>query len=103
MLSYSLSQDAFIWKLWGPLSEHYLIVIFSILHESISVGDIFSPALYILIASSNVNSSSTHISEVRILLDDKFLDVLAIQETTLDSSNRDSEFYIPGFDWVRRQ
>ena len=55
------------------------------------------------IASLNVNSSSTHISEVRILLDDKFLDVLAIQETTLDSSNRDSEFYIPGFDWVRRQ
>ena len=49
-----------------------------------------------------VNSLSAHIDEVRILLDDKFLDVLAIQETKLNNSHRDSEFYIPGFDLVRR-
>ena len=36
------------------------------------------------------------------MLDDKFLDVLAIQETKLNNSHRDSEFYIPGFDLVRR-
>ena len=51
----------------------------------------------------NVNSLSAHIDEVRILLDDKFLGVLAIQETKLNNSNRDSEFYIPGFDLVRRE
>ena len=54
------------------------------------------------IASLNVNSLSAHIDEVRILLDDKFLDVLAIQETKLNNSQRDFEFYIPGFDLVRR-
>ena len=45
---------------------------------------------------------STHIDEVRILLDDKFLDLLAVQETKLNSSHRGSEFYFPGFDLVRR-
>ena len=54
------------------------------------------------IASLNVNSLSAHIYEVIILLDDKFLDVLAIHETKLNNSQRDSEFYIPGFDLVRR-
>ena len=28
--------------------------------------------------------------------------MLAIQETKLNNSDRDSEFYIPGFDLVRR-
>ena len=36
------------------------------------------------------------------MLDDKFLDVLAIQETKLINSNSDSEFFIPGFDLIRR-
>ena len=48
------------------------------------------------------NSLSAHIHEVRSLLDYKFLDVLAIQETKLNNSHRDSKFYIPGFDLVRR-
>ena len=52
------------------------------------------------IAYLKVNSLSAHIDEVRILLDDKFLGVLAIQETKLNNSNRDSEFYIPGFDLI---
>ena len=29
--------------------------------------------------------------------------MLAIQETKLNNSNRDSEFYIPGFELVRRE
>lgn len=33
------------------------------------------------IAASNVNSFSAYIDEIRILLDDKFLDELAVQET----------------------
>ena len=47
-------------------------------------------------------SLSAHIDEVRILLDDKLFDVLAIQKTKLNNSQRDSEFYIPRFDLVRR-
>ena len=35
------------------------------------------------IAASNVNSLSAYIDEIRILLDDKFLDVLAVQERKL--------------------
>ena len=54
------------------------------------------------IASLNVNSLSAHIYVVRILLDDKFLDVLAIQGTKLNSYHKDSEFHISGFDLVRR-
>ena len=54
------------------------------------------------IAYLNVNSLSAPIDEVRILQDDKFLGVLAIQESKLNNSDRDSEFYIPGFDLVRR-
>ena len=42
------------------------------------------------IASLNVNSLSAHIDEVRILLG-----VLAIQETKLNNSHRDSEFSLP--------
>ena len=54
------------------------------------------------IAYLNVNSLSAPIDEVRILQDDKFLGVLAIQESKLNNSDRDSEFYISGFDLVRR-
>ena len=49
------------------------------------------------IASLNVNSLSAHIDEVRILLG-----VLAIQETKLNNSHRDSEFYTPLFGLLRR-
>ena len=49
------------------------------------------------IGSLNVNSLSAHIDEVRILLG-----VLAIQETKLNNSHRDSEFYTPRFGLLRR-
>ena len=42
-----------------------------------------------------------HIDELRILLHDQKIDVLAIQETKLNESNFDSEVYIPGYDLVR--
>ena len=48
------------------------------------------------LASLNVNKLSTHIDEIRVLLADKCLDVLAIQETKLDVSNNNSDFYICG-------
>ena len=49
------------------------------------------------IASLNVNSLSAHIDEVRILLG-----VLAMQETKLNNSHRDSEFYTSRFGLLRR-
>ena len=54
------------------------------------------------LASLNVNKLSTHIDEIRILLADKCLDVLAIQETKLDVSNNNSDFYICGYELIRR-
>ena len=54
------------------------------------------------LASLNVNKLSTHIDEIRILLADKCLDVLAIQETKLDASNNNSDFYICGYELIRR-
>ena len=48
------------------------------------------------LASLNVNKLSTHIDEIRILLADKCLDVLAIQETKLHVFNNNSDFYICG-------
>ena len=54
------------------------------------------------LASLNVNKLSTHIDEIRILLADRCLDVLVIQETKLDVSNNNSDFYICGYELVRR-
>ena len=54
------------------------------------------------LASLNVNKLSTHIDEIGILLADKCLDVLAIQETKLDVPNNNSNFYICGYELIRR-
>ena len=54
------------------------------------------------LASLNVNKLSTHIDEIRILLVDKCLDVLTIQETKADVSNNNSDFYICGYELIRR-
>ena len=45
---------------------------------------------------------STHMDEIRILLVDKCLDVLAMQETKLDVSNNNSHFYICGYELIQR-
>ena len=42
------------------------------------------------------------LKQFRIMLGDKVLDVLAIQETKLINFNSDSEFFIHGFDLIRR-
>ena len=54
------------------------------------------------LASLNVNKLSTHIDEIRILLADKCLDVLAIQETKLDVFHNNSDFYICGYELIWR-
>ena len=45
---------------------------------------------------------STHIDEIRTLFGDKCLHVLAIQETKLDMSYNSSDFYIYGYELMRR-
>ena len=54
------------------------------------------------LAALNVNKLSTHIEELKILLGENPIDVLAINETKLDDSISDNEVYIPGYEIVRR-
>ena len=53
------------------------------------------------LASLNINKLSTHIDEVRILLAEKNFDVLAIQETKLNMSDKDCNFYICDYELVQ--
>jgi hypothetical protein len=47
-------------------------------------------------ASLNITSLLKHLDELKILLNDNPIDVLAINETRLDSSITDCEVFIPG-------
>lgn len=57
-------------------------------YESTSNFRLASKRVCFKIAASNVNSLSAYIDEIRILLDDKFLDVLAVQEGKLNNSEQ---------------
>ena len=54
------------------------------------------------IACLNVRSLLAHINELRILLADRPIDVLAINETWLDSTKSDNDIYISGYQIIRR-
>jgi exonuclease III len=54
------------------------------------------------LASLNVTSLVKHIEELRILLANNMIDVLAINETRLDSTVSDDEVHIHGYEIVRR-
>ena len=54
------------------------------------------------LALLNITSLIKHIDELRILLDSNPVDVLAINETRLDSTINDCEVYISGYDIIRR-
>ena len=54
------------------------------------------------LASLNVTSIIKHIDELRVLLVDHSIDVLAINETRLDSTINDNEVHISGYEIVRR-
>ena len=54
------------------------------------------------IASLNITSLVKHIEELRIFLADNMIDVLAINETRLDSAVSDNEVHIHGYEIVRR-
>ena len=54
------------------------------------------------LASLNVTSLVKHIEELRILLANNMIDVLAINETRLASTVSDDEVHIHGYEIVRR-
>ena len=53
-------------------------------------------------ASLNIISLPKHIDELRIFMSDQVLDVLAINETSLDSTISDGELKISGYELIRR-
>ena len=53
-------------------------------------------------ASLNITSLSKHVDELKIFLSTNSVDVLAINETRLDSSITDCEVFIPGYEIFRR-
>ena len=54
------------------------------------------------LSSLNVRSLKKHIDEVKVLLFDISIDVLAINETRFDSTISDNEMHVPGYEIVRR-
>ena len=54
------------------------------------------------LASINITSLPKHIDELRILLADRSIDILAINETRLDDSVLDHEVHMLGYDIIRR-
>ena len=53
-------------------------------------------------ASLNIISLPKHIDELRVVLAANNIDVLAINETRLDSSIHEREVHIPAYEIVRR-
>ena len=53
-------------------------------------------------ASLNITSLPNHIDELRVFLAASTIDILAINETRLDSSIHENEVHIPGYEIVRR-
>ena len=53
-------------------------------------------------ACLNINSLVKHIDELRVLLSEFSVDILAINKTKLDESIKSSELHIPGYEFIRR-
>ena len=54
------------------------------------------------LAALNVRSLVNHIDELRVFLATSPIDVLAKNETWLNSTISDNDVYIPGYDIIRR-
>ena len=52
----------------------------------------------LVMASLNINSLLAHIDELRVFMSNSKIDILSINETKLDSTIKDSEVYLPGFE-----
>ena len=54
-------------------------------------------------ACLNINSLISHIDDLRIFMSQsKGIDILAINETKLDSTIKDNEVHLPGYDVIRK-
>ena len=56
----------------------------------------------LVMASLNINSLLAHIDEFRVFMNETDIDIISINETKLDSSIKDNEVYIPGYEIVRK-
>ncbi len=71
--------------------------------QSISESNFLLPSMRgFKLASLNITSLVYHIDELRVFLASNRVDVLAINETRLDSNIMDSEVHIPGYEIIRR-
>ena len=55
-----------------------------------------------VMAALNINSLLAHLDDLKVFVLDSKIDVLAINETKIDSSVNDNEIYLPGFEVVRK-
>ena len=69
-------------------------------HENLDTYELLPPKRGFKLASLNINSLLAHIEELRVLLADLPIDVLAINESKLDSTVNDDEVYIPGYELI---
>ena len=54
-------------------------------------------------ACLNINSLVSHIDDLRIFMSQsKGIDILAINETKLDSTIKDNEVHLPGYDVIHK-
>ena len=55
-----------------------------------------------VMAALNINSLLAHLDDLKVFVLDSKIDVLAINQTKIDSSVNDNEIYLPGFEVVRK-
>jgi hypothetical protein len=55
-----------------------------------------------VMASLDINSLIAHIDELRAYININKIDIMCINETTLDSSVKDHEVCLPGYEIIRR-
>ena len=60
-----------------------------------NLSSIFGQGL--VFTSLNINSLLTHIDELRVLISSSKVDILVINESTLDFAVHKNEVYLPGF------
>ena len=71
--------------------------------DSVEGNDVYSPLHCITscrgfkLACINVNSLCKHVDEIRYILINSPLEVLAVNESKLDGTISDAEVYIPGY------
>ena len=74
-------------------------------HKGTDRGKSNCPTIFgrvLAIASLNINSLLSYIDELRVFMSSSKVDILHINESKLDSTVRDDEVYIPGFEIVRK-